>query len=81
MWPVASLVLLETNKIMQIILNGEAKDIAPGTTLKALVETLGGDPRGVAIERNLEIVPKSEHADTLLEAGDRLEIVQFVGGG
>lgn len=66
---------------MEIILNGEAKTVAAGLNLKALVETLGGDPRGVAIERNLEIVPKSEHAETLLEEGDRLEIVQFVGGG
>jgi len=70
---------------MQIILNGEAMTIAAGATLKALVETLvetgGGDPRGIAIERNLEIVPKSAHAETLLEEGDRLEVVQFVGGG
>lgn len=66
---------------MQIILNGEPLTIAAGTRLKALVETMGGDPRGIAIERNLEIVPKSEHATTLLEDGDRLEVVQFVGGG
>jgi len=49
--------------------------------LKALVETLSGDPRGIAIERNLEIVPKSEHGTVMLEDGDRLEVVQFVGGG
>lgn len=67
--------------MMQIILNGEPKEIAAGTTLAAFVGTLGGDPRGIAIERNLEIVPKSDHAETLLEDGDRLEIVQFVGGG
>ena len=66
---------------MQIILNGESRTLAPGMTLKALVETLGGDPRGVAIERNLEIVPKSEHGEVILQNGDQLEIVQFVGGG
>jgi len=66
---------------MQIILNGEEKTVVEGSTLKTLVESLGGDPRGIAIERNLEIVPKSEHASVLLEAGDRLEVVQFVGGG
>lgn len=66
---------------MQIILNGETRDVAPGISLKAFVETLGSDPRGIAIERNLEIVPKSAHAVTLLEDGDRLEVVQFVGGG
>jgi sulfur carrier protein len=66
---------------MQIFLNGEAREIAPGTTLSALVRSLGGDPRGIAIERNLEIVPKAEHEQTALAPGDRLEIVQFVGGG
>jgi len=66
---------------MQITLNGEALEIAPGTTLADLVTSLGGDPRGIAIERNLEIVPKSQHGKTLLEEGDALEVVQFVGGG
>jgi sulfur carrier protein len=66
---------------MQIILNGESREIAAKTTLAAFVKTLGGDPRGIAIERNFEIVPKSAHAETILEEGDRLEVVQFVGGG
>ena len=66
---------------MQIILNGERRDIAEGMSIEALVLTLADDPRGVAIERNLEIVPKAEHATTLLQDGDRLEVVQFVGGG
>ena len=66
---------------MQIFLNGETRTVAPGTSVEALVLTLAGDPRGIAIERNLEIVPKAEHSSTLLEDGDRLEIVQFVGGG
>ena len=66
---------------MQIVLNGESRDVAPDTTVEALVLSLGGDPRGIAIERNLEIVPKAEHATTLLQDGDQLEVVQFVGGG
>lgn len=66
---------------MRIFLNGERQEVADGTTVEALVKTLTGDPRGIAIERNLEIVPKAEHAETLLEDGDRLEVVQFVGGG
>jgi len=66
---------------MQIILNGESRDLADGMTIEALVLTLADDPRGVAIERNLEIVPKAEHATTLLQDGDQLEVVQFVGGG
>ncbi|MEO0884209.1 MAG: sulfur carrier protein ThiS [Pseudomonadota bacterium] len=66
---------------MQIHINGEARTLADGMTLDALVQTLGPDTRGIAIERNLEIVPKSEHASTVLQDGDRLEVVQFVGGG
>ncbi|MEM7661689.1 MAG: sulfur carrier protein ThiS [Pseudomonadota bacterium] len=66
---------------MQIHINGEPRTINDGMTLDVLVQTLGSDPRGIAIERNLEIVPKSEHATTVLEDGDRLEVVQFVGGG
>ena len=66
---------------MQIFLNGESRDVAAGTSVEALVLTLAEDPRGIAIERNLEIVPKAEHRETLLEEGDRLEVVQFVGGG
>jgi thiamine biosynthesis protein ThiS len=50
-----------------------------------LVERLsaetGRDPRGIAVERNREIVPKSEHALTALAEGDQIELVQFVGGG
>ena len=70
---------------MKITLNGETREIEPGTSVAMLVAVLSGDeardPRGIAIERNLEIVPKSEHAVTLLEDGDRIEVVQFVGGG
>lgn len=70
---------------MNITLNGQAHEIAPGTTVAMLVSMLtadsGRDPRGIAIERNLEIVPKSEHASTMIEDGDRIEVVQFVGGG
>ncbi|MEL7041696.1 MAG: sulfur carrier protein ThiS [Pseudomonadota bacterium] len=66
---------------MQIFLNGERQAIAPGTSVEALVLSLAGDPRGIAIERNLEIVPKAAHAETILQDGDRLEVVQFVGGG
>jgi sulfur carrier protein len=70
---------------MKIELNGEPFEIEPGTTVAMLVARLsdesGRDPRGTAVERNREIVPKSEHALTVLLAGDRIELVQFVGGG
>lgn len=66
---------------MKVTLNGEILEMEAGVTIAMLVNTLGSDPRGIAIERNLEIVPKSAHASTVLEDGDRLEVVQFVGGG
>jgi len=66
---------------MQIILNGEPMQVEPGTTVATLVLSLTEDPRGVAIERNLEIVPKTQHSQIELQDGDRLEVVQFVGGG
>ncbi|MEL6416663.1 MAG: sulfur carrier protein ThiS, partial [Pseudomonadota bacterium] len=56
---------------MQIVLNGEIRDVPEGLTVEALVLTLADDPRGVAIERNLEIVPKAEHERTVLQDGDR----------
>ena len=66
---------------MQIFLNGESQIVAEGMTVEDLVLTLAEDPRGIAIERNLEIVPKAEHGQVRLQEADRLEIVQFVGGG
>jgi thiamine biosynthesis protein ThiS len=70
---------------MMITVNGESREVEAGTTLAMLVLQIAGesgrDQRGIAIERNLEIVPKSEHAGTVIEAGDRIEVVQFVGGG
>ncbi|MDJ0922522.1 MAG: sulfur carrier protein ThiS [Henriciella sp.] len=66
---------------MQVFLNGTAREISPGLTLEDLVRQIADDPRGIAIERNLEIVPKAEHKTVILEEGDRLEVVQFVGGG
>jgi len=65
---------------MRIEVNGEVREVAAATIL-ALVEELGLDVRKVAVERNLEIVPRSLHATTVLADGDRVELVQFVGGG
>ena len=65
---------------MRIQVNGELREVAAATVL-ALVEELGLDVRKVAVERNLEIVPKSLHAATPVADGDRFEVVQFVGGG
>ena len=65
---------------MRIQVNGDTREVAARTIL-ALVEELGFDVRKVAVERNLAIVPRSLHAETALEDGDRIELVQFVGCG
>lgn len=66
---------------MEIIVNGEAQRLAAATTVSGLLEALDLEPRKIAVERNLEIVPRSLFSETTLADGDRIEIVQFVGGG
>jgi thiamine biosynthesis protein ThiS len=66
---------------MRLIVNGEAMDGVKASDLAALVAELGLEPRKVAVERNLEIVPRSLYAATALAEGDRIEIVHFIGGG
>ncbi|MGP1352262.1 MAG: sulfur carrier protein ThiS [Parasphingopyxis sp.] len=67
---------------VSIRINGEHRRVHKGLTLAALAsEELGLDPAKVAVERNLEIVPRSTLGDVLVEDGDELEIVHFVGGG
>jgi len=65
---------------VQITVNGEIKKITEMSLLQFL-ESLGIDPRRVAVERNMDIVSKSTYETTILQDGDRMEIVQFVGGG
>jgi sulfur carrier protein len=67
--------------MMNIQLNGEPRQIAPDTTVLGLLELLGYVGKRVAVEKNGEIVPKSQHAETLLQQNDKLEIVVAVGGG
>jgi thiazole synthase/sulfur carrier protein len=66
---------------MQLTVNGESRTFDGVADLAALVGALGLDTKKVAVERNLEIVPRSAYAQTALSDGDRIEIVQFVGGG
>jgi thiamine biosynthesis protein ThiS len=66
---------------MQLTVNGEARSFQGVGDVAALVAALGLDGRKVAVERNLEIVPKSLYGQTRLADGDRIEIVSFVGGG
>jgi sulfur carrier protein len=66
---------------MQIQLNGEARTLEGVETVAGLIASLGLDGRKVAVERNLEIVPKSTYAEAPVADGDRIEIVTFIGGG
>ena len=66
---------------MQISLNGKPREVERGDTVASLLEALGLDPRQVAVERNLELAPRTRHAATILTAGDRIEVVTLVGGG
>jgi thiamine biosynthesis protein ThiS len=64
-----------------ISVNGETRPAVAGATVVDLLLALGLDGGRVAIERNLEILPRQKWPDTQVQAGDRYEIVQFVGGG
>ena len=66
---------------LDIVLNGEARQLAAGATVLDLLAELGRDPRTVAVERNGDIVRRPDYGATLLTAGDRLEVVHFVQGG
>ena len=67
--------------VLSIVVNGEARAIAPGANVSDLLRALGLHESRVAIERNLEILPREQWLTTNVAAGDRYEIVQFVGGG
>ena len=66
---------------MNLTVNGEPELAAEGASLADVLDRLGFPAKGIAVERNREIVPRSRYGVTRLEEGDRIEIVQFVGGG
>ena len=66
---------------LTLTVNGEPRDVPAGTTVAALLAELNVPARGSAVERNRELVPRRDHAETPLAAGDRVEIVTLVGGG
>jgi sulfur carrier protein len=68
-------------KAISIQVNGEKREARAGTTVRALLDQLGLNAGRVAIEYNLLILPKIKWDETQVEPGDRLEIVQLVGGG
>jgi sulfur carrier protein len=70
-----------TDVLIPVVVNGQSHEIPDGTTVADLIVRLGLGERRVAVERNREVVPRARHSDTRLAAGDRVELVTFVGGG
>ena len=69
------------NTCVQITVNGQSRQVPDGTTLAALLEQLGLAGKPLAVEVNLQLIPRQQHGQHLLKAGDRVEIVTLVGGG
>ncbi|MBL8428922.1 MAG: sulfur carrier protein ThiS [Dechloromonas sp.] len=67
--------------MLELKINGETRQFSDALTVTGLIERLGFTGKRIAVERNGEIVPKSQHAATALVSGDQLEIVVAVGGG
>lgn len=66
---------------MRIVVNGETRDAPEGLTIARLLEELKVEAKHVAVEVNLQLVPRGRHGEHALSPGDRLEVVTLVGGG
>ena len=66
---------------MQVYVNGEAREVAPGQTLAGLLEALAAPAQGIAVEVNEAVVRRADHPTRALCEGDRIEVVGLVGGG
>ena len=66
---------------MDVQINGESREVSPETTVAALLAALNLPVDGVAVAINLDVVPRGQHAERVLAAGDRIEIIRAVGGG
>jgi len=78
-WSLIALVMV--NLMVNLIVNDIPRQMPDGATVESLLNTLGLQPRFLAVELNLRVVPRTEHRQTLLADGDRVEIVTLVGGG
>ena len=68
--------------MIDVHINGEKRTVPEGSTVRSLLEGLGiADRQGTAVAVNMEVVPRQAHTAVTLQAGDRIEIVQAVGGG
>ena len=72
---------IDAQQSLAIRVNAEERRVPAGLSIAAMLAELGLDPNRVAVERNLEVVPRSTLADVKVEDGDRFEVVHFVGGG
>jgi len=66
---------------MEVTVNGEPRQLPDGATVEELLQQLAIQPERVVVEVNLTILKRIQHVETVLQAGDQVEIVQFVGGG
>ena len=66
---------------MHVMVNGESRTVPDGTNVAQLLETLQVAPERVVVEVNLTILKRAQLPGTILKAGDRVEIVHFIGGG
>jgi sulfur carrier protein len=66
---------------VEIVVNGEAREVTVPLTVAQLIEEMQLLPRFLAVERNREVIPREQHAACVLQPGDQLEIVTLVGGG
>lgn len=66
---------------MHVTINGEAREISPEVTVADLLREIGTTPERVAVEVNLDVVPRDRYSEHRINEGDRIEVVTFVGGG
>jgi thiamine biosynthesis protein ThiS len=71
----------QASATVRVRVNGDERSLGAGTSIAGLLDALGVSTPRVAVERNRAIVPKAAYDSTLLEEGDELEVVEFVGGG
>ena len=67
--------------MIDVTVNGDARQFEPGLSVTQLLESLGLKPQLVVVEHNREILDRARYQETRVEAGDNLELVHFVGGG
>jgi len=66
---------------MTVTINGETRDVAPGTTLLEVLQHLGLSSKTMVVQRNGEIVPREDYMATVLVEADEVDLIRFVGGG